>query len=448
MTALCSAQVCGTTYSILIDEHARIVSHTPKNEHPYIFIKVELNVMVYAIVGHHYWNRPGGGQLVCASVAYSFDKIGYEPVLTSTTNFIAEKYSEWFGIDLVKYKKYSWNMNLKMFGLYLRLVASRPIIKALKKFKSEIVFTDESTYKPLIKEKRKTKFKVIEYMHFPYEVSVDPRFKNTGLNYGEDPYILERYGQFPMNIYWKVYVGLLPFFLRKNPFQAADLVLTNSNWTADLAKQVYGERPYVLNPPIPPNVEIVNETKPFEEKEKAIVMLGRFSEEKRYHWVITEVMPKLIKEVPGVKLNIFGGAGTRTSRMYIERLKKLITDAKLEENVFLIPDAPRTQINEAMDGSRAFLHATVNEHWGIVVAEALARKLPVVVHKSGGAWSDITQEGKYGLGYESSDEAVESISKLLTDAKFWAGFSSAERVRELTLDSFVQKFSKLIKSVT
>ena len=28
MTALCSAQACGTTYSILIDEHDRIVSHT------------------------------------------------------------------------------------------------------------------------------------------------------------------------------------------------------------------------------------------------------------------------------------------------------------------------------------------------------------------------------------------------------------------------------------
>jgi len=29
LTALCSAKVCGATYSILIDEHARIVSHTP-----------------------------------------------------------------------------------------------------------------------------------------------------------------------------------------------------------------------------------------------------------------------------------------------------------------------------------------------------------------------------------------------------------------------------------
>jgi len=203
----------------------------------------------------------------------------------------------------------------------------------------------------------------------------------------------------------------------------------------------------VLNPPIPPNVEIVNNTKPFEEREKAVIMLGRFSEEKRYHWVITEVMPKLLKEVPDAKLYIFGGAGTRTSKMYIDRLKNLIVDAKLESNVFLIPDAPRSQINETMDKSRAFLHATINEHWGIVVAEALARRLPVVVHKSGGAWSDIAEKGKYGLGYESAEEAVENISKLLTDSRYWHSFSSTERVKELTLDAFVQKFSALIKNI-
>jgi len=28
LTVLCSAQACDTIYSILIDEHARIVSHT------------------------------------------------------------------------------------------------------------------------------------------------------------------------------------------------------------------------------------------------------------------------------------------------------------------------------------------------------------------------------------------------------------------------------------
>ncbi|MGC9107299.1 MAG: glycosyltransferase [Infirmifilum sp.] len=58
----------------------------------------------------------------------------------------------------------------------------------------------------------------------------------------------------------------------------------------------------------------------------------------------------------------------------------------------------RTHINEAMDRARAFLHATINEHWGIAVAEAMARGLTPVVHKSGGAWTDLVKLGKYGMG--------------------------------------------------
>ncbi len=63
----------------------------------------------------------------------------------------------------------------------------------------------------------------------------------SGLAYGEDPYIMERYGKFPMNIYWGVFTRLLPKYLRENPFRDADLVLTNSRWTAGVAKMVYGE---------------------------------------------------------------------------------------------------------------------------------------------------------------------------------------------------------------
>ena len=406
-----------------------------------------MNGMPFAIVGSRRWNTIGGGQLVCASASYAFDKLGYKPILTSIPDFNAEKYNEWFGIDLTKYKKFNWNLNIKRFGLYFILLTWKPINQAIKKFNANIVFIDNAIYKPIIKEKKKRNFKLIEYIHWPYELAVDPFYKQSGLLYGKSLEGNKKYDKFPMNMYWKVYDNLLPHFLRKNPFQAADIVLTNSSWTAELAKQVYGERPYVLNPPIPPNVEIVNNPKPFEEREKALVMLGRFSEEKRYHWVITEVMPKLLKEVPDARLYIFGGAGTRTSKMYIDRLKNLISNAKLEGSVFLIPDAPRSQINETMDKSRAFLHATINEHWGIVVAEALARRLPVVVHRSGGAWSDIAEEGKYGLGYESADEVVELLTKLLTDNKFWSKFSSSEKVKDLTLDVFVEKFSSLIKNL-
>ena len=108
-----------------------------------------------------------------------------------------------------------------------------------------------------------------------------------------------------------------------------------------------------------------------------------------------------------------------------------------------------TLYNEVMDRARVFLHATINEHWGIAVAEAMARGLPVVVHKSGGTWSDIAEEGKYGLGYGGAEEAFEVIPGLLTNQKVWKEFSikSIEKARKLEMAQYIEKFGYLIRKL-
>ncbi|MEM1606404.1 MAG: glycosyltransferase, partial [Fervidicoccaceae archaeon] len=170
----------------------------------------------------------------------------------------------------------------------------------------------------------------------------------------------------------------------------------------------------------------------------------RFSQEKRYHWVVAEVAPKLFKEVPEAKLVIFGGAATPTLQAYKERVKALAQKAGLkvaesleaEAQVYLIANAPRRLINQVMDGARAFFHATINEHWGIAVAEAMARGLPPVVHKSGGTWTDLAEEGRYGLGYETAEEAVICLAKTLTER---TGIDPREKVKSLHIGNYTNK---------
>jgi len=112
-------------------------------------------------------------------------------------------------------------------------------------------------------------------------------------------------------------------------------------------------------------------------------------------------------------------------------------------------NALRSLISEALDKAKVFLHATINEHWGIAVAEAMARGLPVVVHKSGGTWSDLASEGLYGLGYTDAEEAAEAIAKLMTDNSAWRHYSgkSIERARNLAFDKFIGKASQLLKKI-
>ncbi|MGC9107454.1 MAG: glycosyltransferase, partial [Infirmifilum sp.] len=176
---------------------------------------------------------------------------------------------------------------------------------------------------------------------------------------------------------------------------------------------------------------------------------GRFSQEKRYHWVVTEVAPHLFKEVPEARLAIFGGAATPTLQAYKEQVKLMAQKAGLkvaetldaDAQVYLIANAPRRLINEVMDQARAFLHATVNEHWGIAVAEAMARGLTPVVHKSGGTWTDLIEEGRYGIGYQTAWEAVEALDKLLTQPQ---NIDPQDKVKTLTLRSYMDYLIKYL----
>lgn len=400
----------------------------------------------YAVVAHHYWGTPGGGQLVCAAAAKALEEAGYRPALAGTFKFDPRRYVEWYGIDISRYPIETLPIAPRAFGLWSRLYVWLPAKKAVKKYKPELLFIDEVTYKPLARGRR---FRLVEYIHFPFEVVVDPRYRGTGLAYGEDPYIMERYGRFPMSLYWRAFVWGLKRYARENPFHYADAVLVNSRWTAQVAKMVYGQEPQVLNPPLPPNVEVVEKPRPFEERKPTVVMLGRFSQEKRYHWVVTEVAPRLLKEIPGAKIIIFGGAATPTLQAYRDRVRKMAEEAGLktaetldaDAHIYLIANAPRRVINDAMDKARAFLHATINEHWGIAVAEAMARGLTPVVHKSGGAWTDLVMEGRYGLGYTTAEEAVEALAKLLTQK---ANYAPQERARELVFQNFASALRKYI----
>ncbi|CCC81965.1 glycosyltransferase [Thermoproteus tenax] len=400
----------------------------------------------YAVVAHRYWGSPGGGQLVCAAAAKALDEGGYKPVLTGTFKFDPSRYIEWYGIDLAKYPTITMPVGPRAFGLWSRLLMWMPAKRAIERYRPEVLFIDDAAYKPIAADKS---FRLIEYIHFPLEVYVRSDLRELRDKFSEDPYIVERYGRFPLNIYWRIFTSLLPRYARDNPFRYADVVLTNSKWTAQVAKLVYGQEPRVLNPPLPPNVEVVERPRPFEERRPWVVMLGRFSQEKRYHWVVTEVAPRLIKEVPGAKIVIFGGAATPTLQAYRERVRKLAAgvglktaeDLGADADVYLIANAPRRLINDAMDKARAFLHATINEHWGIAVAEAMARGLTPVVHKSGGAWTDLVMEGRYGLGYTTAEEAAEALAKALTQE---LKINPAERAAGLTYPHFAKALLELV----
>ncbi|MGC9077099.1 MAG: glycosyltransferase, partial [Conexivisphaera sp.] len=204
------------------------------------------------------------------------------------------------------------------------------------------------------------------------------------------------------------------------------------------------EEPTVLNPPLSPTIKLEENPPGYEERERAVAMLGRYSQEKRYHWVVEKIAPRLAREAPDAKVVIMGDASTPTSRRYYEQLLSLIRKMNLN-NVVLLRSPSRRTIEQTLARSVAFLHATINEHWGIAVAEAMAYGTPPIVHRSGGAWTDLAQEGKSGLGYVDEDEAVDEIAELLSNRKKWTYYSqkALERARDLTFQNFVKRVQEI-----
>jgi glycosyltransferase involved in cell wall biosynthesis len=163
--------------------------------------------------------------------------------------------------------------------------------------------------------------------------------------------------------------------------------------------------------------------------------------------VVEEVASLIFKEVADARLIIIGDASTPSSLRYYQYVENLA--GRFGGRVQLLRSVPRSKIDEALRRCRVFLHATINEHWGIAVAEAMARGLPVVVHRSGGAWSDLAGFGEFGVGYSNAEEAAEAVAKLLTDGRAWSLFSqrSLARISGFTFEEFLERAVALLSKL-
>ncbi len=415
-----------------------------------------------SVIMRHYWGAPSGGALVGDAAALALEKAGFNPVISGTFKFDPSLHKEWYGIDISRYKIYTLT-SFTFFGLMLTAFSWIPAKKAVEKEKAWLLFTDLGLYKP-IKEDFKS-IKVFEYIHFPAEAFYEEKYRYLGFYYKDTEFISSRYSKFPLNLYYETYLHFFKKYNRKNPFEEADIVVTNSKWTAKIAKEVYGEEPPALYSPLSPKIKIIETPKSFDERKDMVFMLGRFSSDKRYDWVIEKIAPRL--RANGVKLVIAGSAVLKGQLDYMNYCYRRASSSGLdpiivsEENkisgalsgnnyVVFLPNASRDAINYFMDNSKAFFHATIHEHLGAAIAEAMARGLPAVVYKSGGAWMDLAKEGYYGLGYETEEEAVDGLMKLIKDKRTAELYyqRSVERVKELGIENFEKGLIATLKKIS
>jgi len=356
-----------------------------------------------AIVAHHYWDRAGGGELVDACAVKVLQDMGLDVIIVATTGFRKERYKEWFGIDLENIKTYVlFDRFIPMFGIYQRALTWIPLKKAIKKEKPDLLWIDTDLYKPIGHPS-----KIIEYIHFP-----TPKWEET----------LDYYIKYSRGI-WKYYFkGSLTFYRiygRENPFNYADIVTCNSSYIKEMIRELWGGTATVIHPPVLVREMLPLSGKSFEDRH-GIVMIGRISPEKRYEDVIEAVSQSNSKP----QLRVVGGL--IPSRVdYFTKIKLLAKERGVELETY--PNASREDLIRIVSSSRVFIHATRKEHFGIAVVEGMALGCPVIVHRSGGQYTDITEKDKYGRSYESVTELAKEIDFAYYDTNEW------ERLHELSI---------------
>jgi len=271
-------------------------------------------------------------------------------------------------------------------------------------------------------------FTDILYIHFP--------------NFVTDYYYLY-YPDRCSSVLYRVYLQPLELLLKPllSSFRSLEhqpLILTNSKFSAFMIRKFLGTNSLVLYPPI--EFEKYLPLSQNRERKNLVITLSRIEPLKNLEMVLD-----IAKEVKTAKFVI---AGTVHSIEYYSTLKRKINAFGLEERVKILPNIKEEVKMALLKISKIYLHPMKYEHFGIAIVEAMASGLIPVVHKSGGAWMDIVEYGKYGFGFKSIEEAIENINNILEmhedELQNWR-LKFHKKIRVFSYNKFRSNIEYLIK---
>jgi 1,2-diacylglycerol 3-alpha-glucosyltransferase len=121
-------------------------------------------------------------------------------------------------------------------------------------------------------------------------------------------------------------------------------------------------------------------------------------------------------------------------------LRSIIEDQIAELNLQNVIHLPGfLQQNELLPyfaHANCFIHASIQEQWGLVVNEAMAARLPVLISKRCGCFEDLVIEGVNGFGFDPKYQ--QHLTHLM--AKMSSGETNLDAMGQAGLDH-IQKFS-------
>ena len=197
----------------------------------------------------------------------------------------------------------------------------------------------------------------------------------------------------------------------------------NSTYIASLTEERWGRRPKVVHPPL--HLDMYKPWVEYEDRDYDVVFFGQFYAVKGFHLARKLADMGFRVAVIGAKVsNYHPGEGSVTS----------FSNVTVGEYI------------DILSRSKVYIHARPGEHFGITITEAMASGVPIVVHRSGGQWSDIAAYGKYGHGFSSEKELFMTVKRLVTDKEYWIEWHKRALVgvKRFSFEKIAQEVSVLL----
>jgi len=342
------------------------------------------------LIVHNTLNDTGGGERVTLHIVKTLIEHGHDVVLGTVEKTDWKRVLKIINVKLPKIpEEISLTKELRAFGLYQRQILAFNILRYRSKYDLILNTHGDAMLVPAD----------IVYMHFPTIVllrgpwSIHTKYSKSTL----------------WKLYFVPYEAVLSVGIKN---LENSLILTNSKFSQMVIERYLNKKAVVVYPPVEIGdyVKCVSDDKLVQRK-NSVVVISRFTPEKNLH-----LIPYIAKELQDIEFHIIGAVKGVRAEKYLSQIKMLQKKFNLR-NIYLHPNASHEEKLKILSRSKVLLHLMPYEHFGIVVVEGQASGCVPVIHKSGGQWLDIAEEGKYGVGFDNlhpleiADKIQEAIDK-------------------------------------
>jgi glycosyltransferase involved in cell wall biosynthesis len=131
------------------------------------------------------------------------------------------------------------------------------------------------------------------------------------------------------------------------------------------------------------------------------------------------------------------------------QLEHYITELDLQNFVHLPGFLQQEQLLPYLAHATCFIHASLQEQWGLVVNEAMAAGLPVLVSNRCGCFEDLVIEGVNGFGFdpENSQQITDLMLKITSGEidLVKIGHTAFEHIQKFSPDYFAQGLMQAVE---